>query len=568
MNRNKTLLLFIITILSITNLFSQDNGQKIVWIYLKPQYIEKNSELKIHYSHDKLLQLQRNNWQEDFSDYLPSDEIRQQIEKNVIKIRHYSRSLCAFSAIIDNGMEASISSLPFVEKIQDVGIRSKKRLKLDTDDNYYTALKKSNDFYGTSLDQLEQLNVVKVHEQYTGKGVRIAVIDAGFRKDHETFNYLRENGRLVDEYDFIYDDKNVQDEIPADTTYSRNQHSHGTAVLSCIAGYVPNMLIGTAYDVEVLLAKTEVEGSETRIEEDNYVAAVEWAEENGADIISSSLGYRDFDNFEYPYSDLDGETAVTTRAANWAFNRGVLVVTAAGNDAGYFSDGGLITPGDSWGALTVGAVDAQGEIASFSSFGPTYDGRQKPEVCARGYNTWVASDYQIDAYRKSNGTSFSTPLMAGCCALILEKFPYWTPSQVIENLKKFSDRSELYDRKYGWGIPDIFRLITETTDTTEINIEVAENIVVAPNPVRSVANFYFRWKNPNLDANEKYVISVYSLRGEKLFSQSLIGKGLGSVDLVSWDLKNKLGNNVSSGIYFVEITGEKMHNIKKFTVLK
>lgn len=566
MKKNKFLFI-IITLLFSTSLFGAED-EKIVWIFLKPNYVEKYSENKISYSEDKLLKLHQNNWQEDFSDYYPAEEIRQQIEDNVISIRHYSRSLCAYSAVIAGENESRLEALNFVKKIQPVGIRTKEREKLYSDE-ISSILAKTNDFYGNSLDQLEQLNVVKVHESgYTGEGVRVAVIDAGFRKDHEAFDYLRENGRLIDEYDFINNDTNVQDEVAADTVNGSRQQSHGTAVLSCIVGYLPNTLIAPAYNADVLLAKTEVEGSETRIEEDNYVAAVEWAEENDADIISTSLGYRDFDNFEYSYSELDGETAVTTQAANWAYNRGVLVVTAAGNDAMYFSDGGIVSPGDAWGALTVGAVKSNSDIAYFSSYGPTADGRQKPEVCARGYSTWLAGDYNRDYYYNSNGTSFATPLIAGCCALILEKYPFWTPGTVISNLKNFSDRSDDPDRQYGWGIPDIYKLITETPDSVEIDIEIEGKIVVAPNPVTTEAKFYINWQNPDISGNDNYKVSVYNIYGEKVFSEKLTPQILGTIELITWDLKNKLGKKVSSGIYLVEIRGKKMNKVKKFTVLK
>jgi len=133
--------------------------------------------------------------------------------------------------------------------------------------------------------------------------------------DHRVFQYMKENGRLIAQWDFVNHDENVQNDEDIDTE-NGSQHEHGTAAFSCLAGYVPDTLIGTGYDVEMLLAKTEIKGSETRIEEDHYVAAVEWLEENGVDIISSSLGYRDFDDFEYPFSDFDGKTGVTTRVVS------------------------------------------------------------------------------------------------------------------------------------------------------------------------------------------------------------------------------------------------------------
>jgi hypothetical protein len=568
MNIRKSLILLIFLILIISNSFAQKEKTDIIWIFLRPQYVEKFSDNKIDYSQETLTRLSRNHWQTNFSDYFPPENILREIQKQVTKIRHYSRSLCAYSVLATKTEQRKIISLPYVQDIAAVNVRTIERNRPENGPLDF-GLSKIGSFYGNSLEQLEQLNITKAHELgLSGAGVKIAVADAGFRKDHEAFEYLKKNQRLIDEYDFINNDKNVQDEVAADTAGWENQHDHGTAVLSCICGYVPEQLIGPAYNAEILLAKTEVLGSETRIEEDNYVAALEWAESKNAAIFSTSLGYRDFDDFEYPFSDLDGQTAVTSRAVNWAFSRGMLVVTAAGNDAYYFEDGGIVTPGDAPGALTVGAVDETGQIASFSSYGPTYDGRQKPEICARGYRTFVANAYETNAYRYSNGTSFATPLIAGACALILEKYPHWTPATLISNMKKFSDRANLPDRQYGWGIPDIYQLITETTDTTVINIEMTKDILIAPNPVATEANIYIRWNHPDIKPEDTYTIAIYSIKGEQVFSKQLSSKSDGMVDRITWNLKNNGGKKVSSGIYLVKLTGNKMNKINKFTILK
>ena len=303
----KILLLFILILLT-KHAIAQSNEIYPVWIYLKPEYIFDNSN-KIQYSQKTLQRLNKIKWRDNVSDYLPTETLKKQIEEKVINIRHYSRSLCAFSANIEDYKYNQLMALPFVKEIKRVRTRKKPRVKLPS----YPAVKslsKTTDFYGNSREQLEQLNVIKVHEMgITGKNVRIAVIDAGFRKDHESFEYIMNNQHLIEEHDFINNDGNVQDESVVDTVNGSRQQEHGTAVLSCIAGYVPNKIVGPAFDSEILLAKTEVEGSETRIEEDYFVAAVEWAEAKGADIISSSLGYRDFDYFEYPFSHLDGKTA-------------------------------------------------------------------------------------------------------------------------------------------------------------------------------------------------------------------------------------------------------------------
>jgi len=570
--KKSNIFLFIIIIFLSINLFAKETEK--IWVFLKPEYLEMSRENPVQYDEKTETRLSRIGWQRNYSDFLPTDKMESLIQSEVVSIRNYSRSLCAYSVEIDPVNIPLLQKIYFVQSIKKIGISTQRRDEFLTSKDE-RALAKTADFYGNSQTQLEQLNVIPVHEMgITGKGVRVGMVDTGFMTDHEVFNYLKENGRLIDQWDFIYHDGIVQNETDNDTK-NGSQHEHGTAAFSCLAGYVPDVLIGTGYDVEVLLAKTEVKGSETRIEEDNYVAAVEWLEENGVDIISSSLGYRDFDDFEYPFSDFDGETGVTTKVVNWVHDRGVLFVTAAGNDATRFpSDGGLIMPGDAFGALTVGAVNSNGDIASFSSHGPTYDGRTKPEVCAMGYHTYVGISYTAESYRYSNGTSFSTPLISGCCALILEKYPHWTPDVVMENLKNFSDRNDDPDPIYGWGIPDIHRLITETPDSVLNMPEIpTKDILVAPNPICTkddgeIAKIYFKWTNPNTGNNSTYRLTIFDIAGKKVYSQKLDEKIIGEVDCVNWNLRNKFGNNVSSGIYFIEITGEKMHKIGKLTIVK
>jgi serine protease AprX len=208
-------------------------------------------------------------------------------------------------------------------------------------------------------------------------------------------------------------------------------------------------MAGPAFGADFILAKTEDDRSETPIEEDYWVAGIEWAESLGAEVVSSSLGYTDW----YAFKDMDGKTAVTTRAAERASALGVVVVNAAGNERRN-AWAHIIAPADGPSVIAVGAVDSAGTIASFSSPGPSSDGRIKPEVCAWGVSNLVAANRTDggDVYTRGSGTSYATPLVAGVAALLLEAHRDWTPAQVRAALTGTATNAAKPNNDYGWGI--------------------------------------------------------------------------------------------------------------------
>ncbi len=227
---------------------------------------------------------------------------------------------------------------------------------------------------------------------------------------------------------------------------------HGTATWSLFAGEVAGRLHGIARGASFLLAKTEDIRSETRVEEDNYVAALEWADSIGVDIASSSLGYYAFDNgFSYTPSQLNGDVAVTTVAADLAAQRGILVVTAAGNDGP--SSRSISTPADGDSVLTVGAEDSLGTIAAFSSRGPTADGRIKPDFTAPGVAVCVVTG--VGQVRREQGTSFATPLLAASAALVKQMHPALLPMDVRAAFRSTATKRAAPDTISGWGRPDV-----------------------------------------------------------------------------------------------------------------
>lgn len=368
----------------------------------------------------------------------------EKVKSLVKRIRTASRWLNALSA------EANVSQILFLEKLEFV--RKIDLVLSFRRDEPLSALKgdpageDENNIiipYGPSFSQLDQIDVLPLHQfGYSGKSVLVCMMDTGFRKTHEVFQHANVFG----EWDFVNNDDDVQQDPLDPNDYS---DSHGTATWSILGGYKPGELLGPAYGADFLLAKTESTRFEQPIEEDFWVAGLEWAEALGAEVVSSSLGYTDW----YAYEDMNGEVAVTTIAANRAVSLGVVVVNAAGN-ARNDPWGHIIAPADGFDVIAVGAVDASGVIAPFSSPGPTYDGRIKPEVCALGVNNWLAANDPdgIEDYRRGSGTSFATPLVAGVAALLLEIHREWTPAQVRSSLLSTASRSLNPDNDYGWGI--------------------------------------------------------------------------------------------------------------------
>lgn len=309
--------------------------------------------------------------------------------------------------------------------------------------------------YGPSAMPFRALNLFPLATRgFDGSGVTIAIFDAGFETELATFA----GADVAAQYDFVFNDSIVREQ-PQDTTAGGSDDGasmHGTAVWSLLGGRVTDSLIGIATGARYLLAKTEDIRSETAVEEDNYVAALEWADSLGASVVSSSLGYLRFDNGTgYTFSQLNGDVAVTTVAADAAAARGITVVTAMGN-AGP-SSGSLDTPADGDSVISVGAVDSADVLAAFSSRGPTADGRIKPDVTAPGVGIWVRVP---DRFGRYSGTSFSTPITAGGVVLMKQIHPTFGPIDIRNALRAAGSHAADPDAQHGWGTPDVTRAAT------------------------------------------------------------------------------------------------------------
>jgi len=305
--------------------------------------------------------------------------------------------------------------------------------------------------YGASLAQMNQINAPILHDAgITGRGVLVGMMDSGFHwQDHAAFAQLR----VLAERDFINDDNTTRNEA----TDPGGQDTHGTETLSTLAGFLPGELIGPAFNADFLLAKTENIASETHAEEQFWVEAIEWMEAQGVDMTSTSLGYGT--DGLYSPSDMDGKTAIITIAAEIAASKGVILVNSAGNEGG--NSWNIITaPADGPNVIAVGAVNASGGLVSFSSRGPTADGRLKPDVMAMGSGVYVVSPNSSSKFTFASGTSFSCPLTAGVVAQIVSAHPEVTPQQMLEVLRATASRANAADNDFGYGIVDAKAAVT------------------------------------------------------------------------------------------------------------
>ncbi len=516
-----------------------------VWVYF-----DKKDSSKVKNLDDVSIRrrIKHNIFKPTKHDYLINQNYVDQIKELVIEVKHHSRWLNAISVIVDFEKIHLIKRFLFVKKIEPVK-RYRKKISIKSFNYKNNQIRDIN--YGLSYDQIEQINCRIPHSAgYFGQGVRVLYIDTGYELGHNAYDSLN----LVAQYDFVNGDENTANET--DQEFLESQDDHGTICLSVMAGYSPGNLIGPAYKSEYLLAKTEVVANEIYQEVDNYVAAMEWGEALGADVACASLGYYEW----YDYSDLDGNTAATSIAVDIAASLGVLCVNSAGNE-GDDPWRYVCTPADADSILSTGAVNRDGVIADFSSRGPTYDGRVKPEVCALGVSTYCVRSNTEDGYRTGSGTSFSAPLVAGAAAVVLSANPDWTNMQVMEALMMTASLSNYPDNTYGYGIIDTWAAINYLFTSQIINdntIPYSLKINEAyPNPFNSTA----RIKIQSELMPPSITLSVYNTNGkliQKLYKETINSSSI--------DIKWNAGMN-SSGVYFIKLDWLGGSKTQKITLL-
>lgn len=396
--------------------------------------------------------------------------------------------------------------------------------------------------YGSSENQISIVNGQALHWLgYWGEGKVIAVFDSGFRAVDtlEAFSYLWNNGKILGFKDFVEPGSNIF-----------NTHTHGTYVLSVMGGYLPGNLSGSALGASYWLLRTEDVSSEFRIEEYNWLAGAEYADSVGADIINSSLGYTRFDNpiQDYFYDDLDGQTTIVAKAANKAFNKGLLVVNSAGN---YGSQSWMYvgSPADAHGSLAIGGTNSEGFRVAFSSSGPAADGRIKPDVMAQAQGVAVAN--MMGSVGQANGTSFSSPLIAGMAACLWQKYPAAGNNEIRNAIIRSADRYLLPDTLYGYGIPDFAKAI----DILDGKYEGTRMAYLISNPLipDSAVRFY-------AEENEEFIsIDLINSNGQKIWTITDLNVFYGVNEVRPFANINTL----TSGIYIIRINFKnRSENIK------
>ncbi|MFV5689265.1 S8 family serine peptidase [Flavobacterium sp. ZT3R25] len=436
------------------------------------------------------------------------------------------------------GIINSLKTFPFVSKVDfaDKSLNlTGKIAKLSKIKKVAKNKKTKIDYaYGTSANQIQMLNGQVLHQQnYTGSGKIIAVLDAGFLgvNTAQPFQRLRDNNRILGGYNFV---------LRSPDFYTGA--SHGTSVLSAMGGYKENSLVGTAPDASYYLFITEDDTSENPVEESLWVEAAEKVDSLGVDIINTSLGYFEYDKstYSHTYSEMNGVTTFISRGAEIAFSRGMIVVASAGNSGGT-ADPHVGVPADAVSVIAVGAVNSTEVLTSFSSVGPSSDGRIKPDVMAQGQ-----SDVLSDAFGNiiaANGTSFSSPIMAGMIACLWQANPNKTNSEIRQLVLKSADRFATPNNQYGYGIPD-FNLAV--SNGLSLNTFSKDDFIIYPNPA---IDFITISLPVGLD---RAMVSIYSISGQKVLDKEI------TIESASISLKA-----LSKGIYIYKVESKSFYKSGK-----
>ncbi|MEW6470491.1 MAG: S8 family serine peptidase [Bacteroidota bacterium] len=472
--------------------------------------------------------------------------VQQVLATGAVNLRYTSRWFNAMSIqTTDTNALNAIAALPFVSSVQAV---MRYYQPDDSFEEFYESLDANKSSpqggfilqplaynYGPSFNQINMIGGDCMHNMgYHGEGMVIAVLDAGFYQVDilPAFDSLRTNGQILGTWDFVAGNASVYED-----------NAHGEMVLSCMGGYLDGQLVGTAPKAKYWLFRTEDAGTEYLVEEDNWVAAAEFADSVGADIINTSLGYTTFDDagMNHTYNDMDGNTCRISICQDYAAAVGMFPVCSAGNSgsSSWFYIG---APADADSVLAVGAVDATGTLASFSSRGPSSDGRVKPNVCAQGVNAIVAAP--SGGTQTANGTSFSSPITCGAVACLWQANPTFSIGQLFNAIQMSATQFSSPDSLYGYGIPNFCLANVILNGGSLDNFQDDHLMNTWPNPFNEEFSFTFYSTR-----NQTLVIEMYDVTGRMVLSDSREVKENSITNYKAVNL-----STLATGMYFLKIT--------------
>jgi hypothetical protein len=460
----------------------------------------------------------------------------QQLKSAGADVYYTSRWMNCALVQTDATIAASLSALSCVKSIVYVAPGA----RLSAGRTKWVKNRKQGGITGVSKQQLEMVDIDDMHaEDILGEGILVAVLDAGFDgvDSAEPFQHLFTNNKIADVHDFVQNTGNVF-----------RYDDHGTEVFSVIAAK-SDTYTGGAYKATFELYVTEDVPTEYRVEEYNWLFAAERADSTGADVITSSLGYNTFDDNTMDYNksaDLNGNVAIISKAAAAALERGIVVICSAGNEAGN-SWGTITPPADVDGIISVGAITSQGQRSTFSSTGPSSDGRIKPDVVVLGSGVSVIRANGSSGF--TSGTSVAAPIVTSLLIGLIQRFPDIDPNTIAHTVLTTADKADHPDNSFGYGIPSYLR-----SKAALEGLQPLEEITVYPNPT-DTGRFSVRFKTAGVQAT----ITVYDLNGRILSSKTV------GVTLLNNPIEIDVANLPSSS-YLVKV--KTSDNFKAFRLVK
>ncbi len=537
-----------ISLLVLLFICSASWGQSRYWIRFTDKGDLLQSQAQVALSPRAIANRVRQGIALDASDYPVSARYLDQLQTLGIEVKRVSRWLNGVSAELNPTQRRQLEALPFVQHIQPVAWSAGISEQTGTQDDNCPDISDTD----THLRQLSMVGLDDLHRSgYTGKGVLVAVFDNGFRGVDTlgAFRHLFLEGRILATKDYVDNDTDVFETC----IHCR----HGTNVFSILAAKLPGQLMGSAPDASYLLLRTENDYSETHQEEDNWIAAAEFADSMGAQVFTTSLGYFAFDAGEgdYTNADLDGNTALITIAADMAADKGIVVVNSAGNEG----TRGLVSPADGNGVIAVGAVDQCETLAAFSSRGPSADGRIKPDISAMGLHTFISlPDGRVV---RGNGTSFSCPVVSGLAACLVQAAPQASRDQLYQALIESASQFNTPDNAYGYGIPNGAKALELLTNQilTENAYEDPfrrKNIVLYPNPTSGWIYLAFEADFPD----GPVLVEIIDIRGQ------IVREVEGTIAV--GEIPVFLPSPIQNGFYTVRISNDSFVYLEKLIVIR